>query len=145
MIRGAARSRDRARSTQTHSDPKQGPRWGAPDTITFSSLLGSRKNSGATRRLLGPCGKTHGRLSPRSLSPQPNKGPAVEQEVTSGTALLLRQPLFAAWWAVGWGRKVKADTDTTKSLAQESVQCFQIVCVKIWKRASEREEVLKID
>lgn len=33
------------------------------NTITFSSLLEGRKNSGATRRLLCPCGKTHGRLS----------------------------------------------------------------------------------
>lgn len=37
------------------------------NTITFSSLLEGRKNSGATRRLLCPCGKTHGRLSQRCL------------------------------------------------------------------------------
>ncbi len=52
-------------ATQTHLDPKQGLR--GLNTITFSSLLEGRKNSGATRRLLCPCGKTHGRLSQRSL------------------------------------------------------------------------------
>lgn len=47
------------------SDPKQGLR--SLNTITFSFLLGGRKNSGATHRLLCSCGKTHGRLSQCSL------------------------------------------------------------------------------
>lgn len=54
-------------ATQTHLDPKQGPR--GLNTITFSSLLEGRKNNGATRRLLCPCGKTHGRLSQHSQGP----------------------------------------------------------------------------
>lgn len=49
------------RATQTHLDPRQ--RLRGLSTITFSSLLEGRKNTGATRRLLCPCGKTHGRLS----------------------------------------------------------------------------------
>lgn len=47
-------------------DSLAGGLWGL-NTITFSSLLEGRKNSGATRRLLCPCGKTHGRLSQRCL------------------------------------------------------------------------------
>lgn len=61
----SSHTRRHTHATQTHLDPKQGLR--GLKTITFSSLLEGRKNSGATRRLLCPCGKTHGRLSQCSL------------------------------------------------------------------------------
>lgn len=52
--------------TQKHTrTPSRGT--GAPNTITFSSLLEGRKNSGATWRLLCPCGTTHWRLLQRRL------------------------------------------------------------------------------
>jgi len=62
-----ARSHTHTHPTKTNWDPKQGLR--GLNTITFSSLLEGRKNSSATRRLLCPCGKTHGRLSQCSLGP----------------------------------------------------------------------------
>lgn len=62
-------------ATQTHLDPWQELR--GLNTITFSSLLEGRKNSGATRRLLLPCGK----IIAVYTGLEPNKGPAVEQEV----------------------------------------------------------------
>lgn len=84
---------------QTHVHPEQEQR--ALNTITFSSLFEGRKNSGATQRLLCPCGKTHGRLSQRNLGRPLNKGPAVEQEVTSGTAQRRQESSSLRWPAVG--------------------------------------------
>lgn len=132
MIHSSARSQMCSCYTNTFQTPSRGRGLAtqSPFLLCWKATKTAVRHGGFSahvERLMGDYGSVARALAEQG--PSCWTGSRLRQHGPAPPATLL-----AAWWAVSWGRKVKADTDTTKSLGLRKLPvCSDCACGNLEK------------